>query len=183
MPDVHNRESGADAHRLAPAAPDEECVYGACSPGWHSAADRSHALADWIAVARANDIERVCSLLPGDQSPGDLETDGYTDVFGQDNVLHAPIPDGRLACPALLKREVLPFLDDAVEADERVVVHCLDGMGRTGQVLAAWLAHDRDYEPEEAIETVEETGRQPREPVREGNASEQELRDLLTVVR
>ncbi|ELZ25657.1 hypothetical protein C475_09369 [Halosimplex carlsbadense 2-9-1] len=183
MPDVHNRESGAGAHRLAPATPDEEYVYGACSPGWHSAADRSYALADWIAVARANDIERVCSLLPGDQSPGDPEVAGYTDAFGEDNVLHAPIPDGRLACPALLKREVLPFLADAVEADERVVVHCLDGMGRTGQVLAAWLAHDRDYAPEEAIEAVEETGRQPREPVREGNASEQELRDLLTVVR
>jgi len=183
MPDVHNRESGADAHRLAPAAPDEEHVYGACSPGWHSAADRRYAFADWIAVARATDIERVCSLLPGDQSPDDPEIDGYTDVFGQENVLHAPIPDGRLACPALLKQEVLPFLDDAAAADERVVVHCLDGMGRTGQVLAAWLAHDRGYEPERAIETVEEMGRQPRDPVRAGNATEQELYDLLTIVR
>lgn len=183
MPDVHERESGADAHRLAPAAPDEEHVFGACSPGWHTAADRSDALADWIAVVRASDIERVCSLLPGDHSPADSEVDGYADAFGEDNVLHAPVPDGRLASPARLKQEVLPFFDEAVAADERVVVHCLDGTGRTGQVLAAWLAHDRGYEPERAIETVEEMGRQPREPVRRGNATEQELRDLLTVVR
>jgi len=183
MPDVHERESGADAHRLAPAAPDEEHVFGACSPGWHSAADRAVALADWIAVVRGADIERVCCLLPGAQSVDGCDVDGYTDAFEAENVLHAPIPDGRLACPALLKQEVLPFLDDAVAADERVVVHCLDGMGRTGQVLAAWLAHDREYEPERALETVEEMGRQPREPVRAGNATEQELRDLLTVVR
>ena len=183
MPDVHNCESGANAHRLAPAAPDEDHVYGACSPGWHSAADRAAALADWIDVVRSADIERVCCLLPGDQSVAGCDIDGYADAFGSDDVLHAPIPDGRLASPALLKQEVLPFLDEAVEADERVVVHCLDGIGRTGQVLAAWLAHDRGYDPERAIETVEEMGRQPRDPVREGNATEQELYDLLTVVR
>ncbi|WP_459194850.1 protein-tyrosine phosphatase family protein [Halosimplex sp. J119] len=181
MPDVHNRESGAEAHRLAPAAPDEEHVYGACSPGWHSAAGHSEALADWIAVVRASDIERVCSLQPGAAQSPDSETDSYTDVFGEDNVLHAPVPDGRLVSPALLERELLPFIDDAVAADERIVVHCLDGIGRTGQVLAAWLAHDRGYEPERAIETVESTGRKPREPVHRGNATEQELYDLLAV--
>ncbi|MFC7195819.1 hypothetical protein ACFQL4_16270 [Halosimplex aquaticum] len=96
-------------------------------------------------------------------------------------MLHAPVPDGHLVGPALLDRELLPFLDEAAAADERVVVYCLDGIGRTGQVLAAWLAHDRGYGPERAIETVEETGRKPREPVRRGNSTEQELHDLLAV--
>ncbi|WP_415382925.1 protein phosphatase [Halosimplex sp. TS25] len=178
MPDVHNRESGADAHRFAPAAPDEEHVYGACSPDWHSAAGHAQALADWIAVVRAHDVERVCSLQPGPESADDCD-DGYVDAFGDGRVLHAPVPDGRLVEPALLDRELLPFFDEAVADDERVVVHCLDGIGRTGQVLAAWLAHDRGYEPERAIETVEVTGRKPREPVRRGNATEQELYDLL----
>ncbi|WP_123537304.1 protein-tyrosine phosphatase family protein [Halosimplex salinum] len=181
MPDVHNRESGAPAHRLAPAASDEEHVYGACSPGWHSAADQREALEDWIAVVRANDVERVVSLLPGGQPPDDCDVAAYADVFGEDRVLHAPVPDGQLVGPALLEREILPFLDDAVAADERVVVHCLDGMGRTGQVLAAWLAHDRGYDPGRAIETVAESGRQPREPVQVGNASEDELHDLFAV--
>lgn len=182
MPDTQNRTPGANAHRFAPAAPDEDYVYGACSPGWHTAASREDALADWIGFMRARDVERVCCLLSGSQLDGPggpLEV--YRDVFGSESVRHAPIPDARLADPLLLEQDVLPFLDDAVEAEERVVVHCLAGLGRTGQILAAWLAHDRGYDPDEAIETVEEMGRRPDEPVRVDNATEQELRDLLAL--
>jgi len=181
MPDADNRESGAPAHRLARAAPDEEHVFGACSPGWHSAAGQREALADWIAVMRANDIERVVCLLPGGQPTACRDMEGYAEIFGPENVLHAPIPDGRLASPALLDREILPFLDSAAAADERVVVHGLDGMGRTGHVLAAWLAHDRGYDPERALDTVAEMGRAPRNPVETGHETESELRDLLAI--
>lgn len=183
MPDTDTRESGAPAHRFAPAAPDEAHVFGACSPGWHTAADQADALTDWIAVMRANDVERVCCLVPGGVRIEGCDTERYADAFGAEQVLHAPVPDGRLASPALLRQAVLPFLDDAAAADERVVVHGLDGVGRTGQVLAAWLAHDRGYGPERAIETVEGMGRQPYEPVSSDNATERELFDLLTVVR
>jgi len=181
MPDFDTSEAGAPAHRLAPAAPDEEYVFGACSPGWHSAADHSASTADWIQSMRANDIERVCCLLPGCESPSDVDAKLFDDGFGADRTLHAPVPDGRLVNPALLKQEVIPFLEAAVEAEERVVVVCLDGMGRTGQVLAAWLAHDRGFGPNRAIETVESTGRLPCEPVYADNASEQELIDLLAI--
>jgi len=181
MLNADNRESGAPAHRLAPAAPDEEHVFGACSPGWHSAADQREALVDWIAVIRATDIERVVCLLPGGQPTEGCDIEGYAEIFGPDSVLHAPIPDDHLASPALLEREILPFLDDAVAADERVVVHGLDGMGRAGQVLAVWLAHDRGYDPERALDTVAEMGRTPRDPVENGDATATELRDLLAV--
>jgi len=182
MPDIQNRESGATAHRFAPATPDEEHVYGACAPGWHSAAGHDDALEDWIGFMRGHNVERVCCLLPGARGgAADCDVGSYADAFGADSVLHAPIPDHHLADPALLDREVLPFLDDAADADERVVVHSLTGIGRTGQVLAAWLAHDRGYDPDRAIETVVETGRQPRDPVRAGNATDEELRDLLAI--
>jgi len=180
MPDIQNGEPAGNAHRFGPAAPDEEHVYGACCPGWHTAADQTDALADWIGFVRSRDVDRVCSLLPADERDcADTAFDTYRDVFGPERVLHAPIPDQHLVDPRLLDQEIFPFLDDAADADERVVVHCLTGVGRTGQVLAAWLAHDRGYGPERAIETVEEMGRKPRAPVRAGNATEQELTDLL----
>lgn len=178
MPEIQNQESGATAHRFAPAAPDEDAVYGACCPGWHSAASHGDALDDWVAFMRRHDVARTCCLVPGGESDGTGGTvERYREAF--ESTLHAPIPDYHLADPRLLADEVLPFFDDAVAADQTVVVHCLDGMGRTGQVLAAWLAHDRGYGPERAIETVELTGRHPREPVEAGNATAQELEDLL----
>jgi hypothetical protein len=178
MPEIQNQESGATAHRFAPAAPDGGLVYGACCPGWHSAAGHADVLEDWVAFMRRREVAHVCCLVPGGESEtADGNLDRYRGAF--ESVLHAPVPDGQLADPRRLDDEILPFLDDAVAADERVVVHCLDGIGRTGQVLAVWLAHDRGYAPERAIETVELTGRHPREPVENGNATPQELEDLL----
>jgi len=177
MPDIQNQESGATAHRFAPAAPDGELVYGACCPGWHSAASHDEALDDWVAFMRRHDVARVCCLLPGGQDGTGSYVERYRRSFSA--VLHAPILDCQLVDRALLADEVLPFLDDAVAADERVVVHCLAGIGRTGQVLAAWLAYDRGYGPERAIETVESTGRHPREPVEAGEATTEELAALL----
>ncbi|MBV0922615.1 dual specificity protein phosphatase family protein [Halomicroarcula limicola] len=170
----------ANAHRFAPAAPDEEYVFGSCTPGWHSAASHSAALADWISTMRESDVERVCCLLPGrqlDESGANL--DRYRDAFGESNVLHAPVPDHRLVPESLLRGEILPFLAAARNDEARVVVHCLAGIGRTGQVLAAWLVYNRDYGPDRAIETVEEMGRDARDAVVTENATDAELVDLL----
>jgi hypothetical protein len=178
MPGIQNIESGATAHRFAPAAPDGDLVYGACCPGWHSAASHGDALDDWVAFMRRHDVARICCLLPGGESEDSRSfLERYRREF--DAVLHAPLLDYQLADRTLLADKILPFLDDAVAADDRVVVHCLAGIGRTGQVLAAWLVDDRGYAPERAIETVESTGRYPREPVEAGNATTEELENLL----
>ncbi|MDS0259045.1 protein phosphatase [Haloarcula sp. S1CR25-12] len=172
-----------NAHRFAPAAPDEAFVYGACTPGWHSAADRDAAIDDWVRFMRTEGIEGVCCLLSGcqlDECGGVL--DRYTDAFGESSVRHAPVPDHRLVPEPLLTEEILPFLAESRAAEEPVVVHCLAGIGRTGQVLAAWLVYNRDYGPERAVQTVQGYGRDPMDAVSAGNATEDELLALLGAV-
>jgi protein-tyrosine phosphatase len=125
-----------EAHRFAPAAPDEEYVYGACCPGWHSTA--------------------------------------------ADKVRHVSVADHHLADETTLRNRILPFLSTAVQRREPVVVHCLAGIGRTGHVLAAWLVAGRDYDPVEAIQTVQRLGRSPAEAVTSGNARRGDLFQLLS---
>lgn len=172
-----------DAHRFAPAASDESIVFGACSPGWHSAGEHATCLDQWIEHMQAAGIQRVCCLLPGRQlEDNDANVGRYRETFGEDRVLHAPIPDHHLTSHERLDTEILPFLEAAAKAEEPTVVHCLAGIGRTGQVLAAWLVSSRGYRPQEAIDTVQEHGRDPTDPVRCGTATEAELYDLLASV-
>jgi hypothetical protein len=166
-----------NAHRFAPAAPDEEYVFGACCPGWHSAGSRDDALRDWISFMHDRDVERVCSLLPGPMNSDYVEP--YREAFGAENVCRAPLADHRIADESTLGGTIFPFLEGSVDANQRVVVYCLDGIGRTGQVLAAWLVHDRDIGPIEAVETVKAQGRLPDDPVRTERATEAELVALL----
>ena len=174
------RHRRVDAHRFAPAAPDEESVYGASCPGWHTTTERDSAIDDWISFMQDRGIERVCCLLSGDQLAGtDANTDYYRDAFGPERVRHVPIADHHLADVETLEEQILPFLETAVDREEPVVVHCLAGIGRTGHVLAAWLVAGRDYDVVDAIETVQEMGRSPAEAIESGNARHGELYELL----
>lgn len=173
----------ADAHRFAPAAPEEEHVYGACCPGWHSAASHQAAIDQWLDYMTEAGIERVCCLLTGRQlDENEANIARYREAFGPENVCHAPVPDHRLADVGTLRNAVLPFVSESVDDDQRVVVHCLAGIGRTGHALAAWLVHGRGYSPHDAIETVREMGRDPLEAVERGNATRQDLLDSLGLV-
>lgn len=165
--------------RFGPAGPDEDVVHGAAAPGF-GRLDPTAAVDDWIASVRQRGVERVCCLLSERQLEryGDL-LGQYRRAFGREAVLHAPVADHHLADRTTLVEEILPFLRDADRRGEPVVVHCLAGLGRTGHVLAAWLASERGYDPEAALEAVEATGRRPREAVEAGNAAEAHLLALL----
>lgn len=172
-----------DAHRFSPVVPEVETIYGACCPGWHSAGSQREAIDQWISFMSDAGIERVCCLLTGRQLDGeDANIGRYREAFGEDKVLHEPIPDNRLAQPEQLTDRIVPFLEESARADEPVVVHCLTGIGRTGQVLAAWLVAQGEYDPRPAIRKVKQTGRDPTEVVRDGVATEDELLELLRAV-
>ena len=87
----------------------------------------------------------------------------YIGSFGTSNVCWSPIEDFKLADATALTQVILPFLADADQQQERVVVHCSGGVGRTGHILAAWLVSFRGMSNEQAIQAVRQTGRNPRE--------------------
>lgn len=125
-------------------------------------------------------ITRVCCLLGPDQLAYYEDLLGqYRMAFGDGSVRSAPIKDYHLCDPATLEDKILPFLFESDASAARVLVHCSEGSGRTGHILAAWLVRGRGLAVESAIQAVEASGRNPREAVQSGNASEAQLHALL----
>lgn len=149
---------------FAPAGPSETIVYGARRPKHPRLAPRSESVTDWIEFVKSQDIKRVCCLLDEQhlQEYNDL-LGTYLSAFGSESVCHAPIPDFTMVDQPTFCGRILPFLNDADASGDPVVVHCSAGSGRTGQILALWLCTRRGYELDAAIESVEETGRNPLE--------------------
>lgn len=161
-------------YAFAPAAPEEGVVYGACRP-----CHDGGTVGDWIDFARGQGIERVCCLLDGGHLRLYDDLLGtYAVAFGGADVLHVPVPDYDTIGSARLHDDLLPFLRAGAEDGRPTVVHCSAGSGRTGHVLVAWLVCEKGYGLDEAIETVEGTGRRPLE-----GRSRGELRALLSDCR
>jgi protein-tyrosine phosphatase len=146
-------------YKFAAAAPHERIVFGAARPGYTVAQ-----INDWIAFMQQQSIQRVCCLLDQQQiSRYDNLGDRYREAFGQTQVCWSPIPDFQLCDRLQLVEQILPFLSSADAQGEKVVVHCAGGIGRTGQVLTAWLVSGRGMDNRAAIATVKRTGRNPHE--------------------
>ena len=146
-------------YKFAPAWENEQVVFGAARPGY-----TNNKVLDWIEFMKYQDIKRVCCLLPDQQLAyysGLLGT--YKQEFGNQLVCWAPIADFHLSDLETLTQKILPFLIEADKQNEKVVVHCSGGIGRTGHVLAAWLVSVRGLSNQAAIAAVKRTGRNPYE--------------------
>ena len=161
---------------FGPARSGEPTVYGARTP------DPSlNSILEWANFIRSRGVTRVCCLLDDEQLaafPVNLEAE-YKRLFGATCVLMEPIADHHLCSRQALRGNILPFLSTADTGSERAVIHCWGGNGRTGHVLAAWLVAARGLSPVDAITAVEATGRLPQEAVLAGNATFDELIELL----
>lgn len=161
---------------FGPAQSGEVTAYGAQTPDASLAS-----IVEWADFMRAQGVTRVCCLLDAGQLSGfpvNLEAE-YKRLFGATCVLMEPIADHHLCSRQALRGNILPFLRTADSGGERAVIHCWGGNGRTGHVLAAWLVAARGLSPVEAITAVEASGRLPQEAVLAGNATLDELIDLL----
>ena len=164
-----------------PAAENESLVFGASRPGYPSRSVSPEEVGSWISFMRDEGVQRICCLLPEAQLGYYVEDllRVYREAFGEKNVCWAPIRDYHLCGDKTLKEQILPFLDQSVASQERVVVHCSGGSGRTGHVLAAWLVHGRQFEIEDALSEVKKMGRNPHEAVECRTATNIQLHSLL----
>ncbi len=148
-------------YKFAAASENELIVFGSARPGY-----TNKKVDQWIEFMQNQGIQRVCCLLPEAQLTRYPNLLGaYRKVFGLDQVCWAPIKDFNFAAPEILVNQILPFLAIANQQNEKVVVHCSGGIGRTGHVLAAWLVAGRGLSSKLAIAAVKQTGRNPYEAV------------------
>jgi protein-tyrosine phosphatase len=146
-------------YKFAAAAENELIVFGAARPGYSD-----EKVADWVEFMKQQEIKRVCCLLPDKQLAKYSNLIGtYQQQFGLNHLCWSPIEDFHLSDLETLTNKILPFLAEADQQGEKVVVHCSGGIGRTGHVLAAWLVSFRGLSNQEAIKAVKKTGRNPHE--------------------
>jgi protein-tyrosine phosphatase len=77
----------------------------------------------------------------------------------------SPIEDCRLVVLDVLQYQIIPFLFLADRHNEKVIVHCAGGVGRTERILAAWLIAGRGFYQQEAIATVKRMRKNLREAI------------------
>lgn len=168
----------AAKHNFGPASRDEQVVFGASRPGYGEDPPHREAVADWIEEMIGQGIERVCCLLADEQLRAyDDLLRSYENAFGADRVLHAPEEDFQPVESNQFHQRIRPFLQSADDEGEPVVVHCSAGQGRTGHVLALWLATDRGYTLDNALDEVQRVEQVRRRPL-EG-ASRSRLQAIL----
>jgi protein-tyrosine phosphatase len=146
-------------YNFSAAAPNESIVFGAARPGY-----KDRQVSQWIDFVKQEKIQQVCCLLTREKLErysNLLAT--YQQEFGEDRVCWAPIQDFQLCELQPLAEQILPFLAKANFHERRVVIHCGGGIGRTGQILAAWLVYKHHYSNRDAILTMINTGRNPYE--------------------
>ncbi|BAZ83528.1 dual specificity protein phosphatase family protein [Sphaerospermopsis kisseleviana CS-549] len=148
-------------YKFAPAWEQETIVFGASQPGY-----TDNQVYDWIEFMKSQNIKRVCCLLSDKQLANYAHLlDTYRQEFGNQQVCWTPIEDFHLSDLQTLTQKILPFLITANQQNEKVVVHCAGGIGRTGHILAAWLVSVRGFSNQDAISAVKKTARNPHEAV------------------
>jgi protein-tyrosine phosphatase len=148
-------------YKFAAASEREPIVFGAARPGY-----ANHQVQEWIQFMQAQSIQHICCLLTETHLNRYADLLGtYRKVFGPHQICWAPVKDFSFVDANLLMHQILPFLAAANQKNEKVVVHCSGGMGRTGHVLAAWLIAGRGFSKTSAIAAVSQMGRNPREAV------------------
>jgi atypical dual specificity phosphatase len=68
---------------------------------------------------------------------------------------HEPINDGESPTTDGMNRAIA-FIDSSLDKGLGIAVHCLEGRGRTGMVLASWIGVVESLHPQEALRRIRE---------------------------
>ncbi|ACL06715.1 dual specificity protein phosphatase [Desulfatibacillum aliphaticivorans] len=101
---------------------------------------------DTLAALREKGVGAVLTLTEEDYLGLEYTAAGFLH-------LHAPIDDYEAPGRKTLELAV-DFIDHCLDQGVGVAAHCLEGRGRTGTVLAAWLARKENLDGEAAIRRV-----------------------------
>jgi protein-tyrosine phosphatase len=149
---------------FSPAFPLEVIVYGARRPGFFLEYVSVEIVNSWIHFMQSNRIERVLILLSENEvKMYDDLINQYRNAFQNDNISWVPIQDFSIIDSKIMLSPILQFLKESNDLNKKVVVHCSGGIGRTGQVLAAWLVCYRNFTHQEALNALQIVGRCPNE--------------------
>jgi protein-tyrosine phosphatase len=149
-------------YKFAPANRYESIVFGAARPKYSEIS-----IKQWIEFMQAEKIEKICCLLET-KSLIRYQVDLlaiYRQKFGQEAVFWQPLADFQIPTSSNLIDRIIPFLISAAQNQQKVVVHCAGGVGRTGIVLAAWLVSRRGFTNQQAISAVKQNQRYPQEAI------------------
>lgn len=149
-------------YKFAPCDRNESIVFGATRPKYSETSVKQ-----WIEFMQAQKIEKICCLLEK-ESLSRYKVDllaTYQQKFGQKSVLWQPLKDFQIPTSTILIEKIIPFLTCADQNQQKVVVHCSGGVGRTGIVLAAWLVSCRGFSNQQAISAVNQNLRYPQEAI------------------
>ncbi len=103
-------------------------------------------------------IEQTLHALKS-QDIGGILTLTEDNLYGKDYLAagllnhHEPIDDCEPPSVEGMNRAIA-FIDNCLEDGHGVAVHCLEGRGRTGTVLGAWLGLKESLSPQDAIKRV-----------------------------
>src|ERR1700690_2461109 len=111
-------------------------------------------LEDEMAAWRRSGIDTVLSLLtPDEEQDLDLEQEARDVKSRGMKFVTLPIPDRQVPNSESEVSAVLDRIDAYLSAGKKVVVHCRQGVGRSG-LVAACLLLAKGVSPETAIKTI-----------------------------
>lgn len=119
--------------------------------------DRGRVLAEDVEDIKKEGVTNILSLVT-EQELVDYGVSDIKKIFQQNNLDHLQISILDQRVPSFPQLElILDWVEDRIQKKERVMIHCVGGLGRSGTIAAAYLMKKESFRRESAIQKVRES--------------------------